>query len=232
MNRTLIPPLLVRWLWGSAAVHLVVVLILVGSNGRAGSRGPSETVLVTKLVRLGEKRPEELLPRKEPVAPTPAPIASPTVKPESSKTTVAPPKSPTAAERVAELGKMSNALERLKKAAAPAGDPEGSPEGEVSDISQAILGNKVASEVYRCIKRHWDVLGLAPQQVAGRTANVHLRINAEGRVLDAAIAQGSGLERFDAAVLRAVKMCGKISPPPKEILDRVRDDGFEVVFQP
>lgn len=232
MNRSLIPAVLRRWLWGSAALHLAVVLVLLASNGRARMRGPSETVLVTKLVRLGEKRPDELLPRKEPPPRAAAPVATPAPKSDSTKVVAPAPKSPTAADRVAEMGKMSNALDRLKKAAAPAGDPEGSPDGEVSDLSRAILGNKYATEVYRCIKKHYAFEALDPGQVAGRKASVQVRVNADGSLRDFSIAEGSGLERFDAAVIRAVRLCAKVSPPPKELLETVREDGFEVVFQP
>ena len=65
-------------------------------------RGPSETVLVTKLVRLGEKRPENLLPRKEPPAPARAPVTAPAPKTDAARVVAPSPKAPNAAERVAE----------------------------------------------------------------------------------------------------------------------------------
>jgi protein TonB len=233
MQRTLIPSPLRRWLWASALAHLgAVAVVLVAHDGSARSAGPTQTVLVTKLVRLGEKRPEHLLPRKEEPPPAAAPKPAPSAVPSPTSKPAPPSKAPSAADRVAELSKMSNALARLKKSVAPAGDPEGSPDGEVSDLSRAILGNKFATEVYRCLKQHYSVEGMEPAQVVGRKATVHLRIGADGRILDFSIAESSKLARFDDAVARAVRMCAKVSAPPKEILETVRDNGIEVVFQP
>ena len=94
-------------------------------------------------MRLGEKRPEHLLPRKDEGAPPPPAKPAPVAAPAAAAAPAQPsPKLPSAKERIAELSKVSDALARLKKKVAPAGDPEGSPDGEVSDISRAILGNK------------------------------------------------------------------------------------------
>lgn len=68
---------------GSTVVHLVAVLaFFLFADHQASSRKRVETLMVTKLVRLGKKRPEHLLPRLQ-KAPPPPPVkaAPPRVKP-------------------------------------------------------------------------------------------------------------------------------------------------------
>ena len=55
---------------GSMAVHLLAVLaFFVFADHQASSRKRTETLMVTKLVRLGKKRPEHLLPRLQKAPP-------------------------------------------------------------------------------------------------------------------------------------------------------------------
>jgi hypothetical protein len=74
--------------------------------------------------------------------------------------------------RIAELAKMSKALDRLKKNANAEveGSPEGVADGEVSKLAQAVAGNQFVTEVYRCIKENYAVEGLDPSRVRGRVA--------------------------------------------------------------
>src|SRR5436309_1384125 len=61
----------------SAAVHAVAIVVAIVYKGSAPLIDLSQKPIVAKLVRLGEKRDEKLLPRLEPEAPAPASAAVP-----------------------------------------------------------------------------------------------------------------------------------------------------------
>lgn len=219
---------------GSAILHVgVVVGLVVGTSGSSRAKHPVETVITTKLVRLGKERPKELLPRK--VAPPPAPAkAAPSVAPSDPKATPAPKPAKSADDRLREMRNLTSALNRLKNASQedPEGHPDGSPDGEVSRLTEALIGNKYATEIYACVKKYYSIEGVAPEKVKNRRASVFVRVNGDGAFFDLNIEKGSGLRAFDSAVERAVKRCAKVSPPPKEIARQVREDGIEFDFQP
>lgn len=211
---------------GSGVGHVFLVIgLIVGTSveqsrsgcGCARSSSRAQTVITTKLVRLGKERPKELLPRK-PKAPPPPEKIAPIGKPDPAKQPE--PKS------------LSSALERMKRASQEEveGHPDGSPDGEVSSLTRALVGNKYATEIYACVKKHYAIEGLGPERVRGKQARVHVRVNHDGSFFDIKIEKSSGLKPFDRAVDRAVKRCGKVSAPPKEIAEQVRTDGIEFEF--
>ena len=193
--------------------------------------------IATKLVRLGKKRPPELLPRLEAQpAPNPKPqvsLAPPKKKSAPKKVTTAKPqKAVSALERAKSMRKMSSALDRLRRVgdAEQTGDPDGVQDGEVSQVSAAILGNKYATEIYRCLKKNYAIQGVEQSKVKGRQATLVLQVDATGKLLGAKIVKASGLAAFDRAVLRSVQRCGKVSPPPKSLRQAVGSDGIEIVY--
>ena len=214
----------------SIGVHVAVVVgLVVATTGTARSRRKSETVITAKLVRLGVERPKEFLPRKdEPLPGAPKPVAVPmTDKPSNTK--VLSGKDPTA-----EKHSLSDALSRLKKSSqdAPEGVADGSPDGEVSSAAQALAGSLYLGEVRRCVKAYYDIEGVSQDRAKNRTALVFVRIQADGTLFDKKVERGSGLPAMDRAVDKALKRCPKVSPPPKELLEQVRDGGIEFEFQP
>lgn len=232
-----LPRGLKRAVIGSLVAHLALGLIVVAvSAGASRAKKPRERVLVTQLVRLGKERPEHLLPRKE--APPPPKEDPPPVKPKvepppapkpEPKPAVDPkPAPPSAKERLSQLSQVASALDRLKQQAEEEGSPDGSQYGTVKS---ALLGAKFASEVHACMKAHYSLEGLTPAQTAGRKAIVLVRIDADGKIRDAQLETSSGLGRFDQNVVRAALRCGKVSPPPKEMLEDVRE-GVLVEFTP
>ncbi len=228
-------PAALRWiLVGSGVVHfLFVVAVAVGAAGSSYSSKPPQTAITAKLVRLGKKRDKELLPRKVAPKPPPPKKAAPVLAPEPSAPAAPTPKSAT--DRLKEIGSVTDALSRMKKSMQeddPEGDPEGTADGDASSLTQALIGNRYMTEVYRCVKAHYAIEGIPPRKIAGRKALVLTRINEKGKLFDFRIEKSSGLRAFDRAVERAVKRCGKVSPPPKEILRQVRDDGIEFEFRP
>lgn len=249
----------------SLVIHAVLVALILWS-GQLHSRRPAHSVLTTQLVRLGEKRPENLLPRKEvappdmptapvtPIAP-PVPIPAPQapkatiakaapveVKPAQAKAMqplqhVEKPekqKSTDVKTRVQELARVSSALERLKnkKPEPPTGDRSGVAEGEITDARLAIEGNKFMTAVYHCIKSNYAVEGLDPSMVEGAQAEVAIRVQADGTLIDYRIVKSSGRMPFDRAVLAAVKRCGKVEPPDAVIRSVVGKEGILIDFRP
>ena len=234
MNRDFLPQGLRRVLFGSAVGHAVVLafILVAGSlNGRAAA--PPINAMPTKLVRLGKKRDKKLLPRVEAIAPAPKksvsleapskPVAAPAKPPVSG---------PSARDRVKEMNRVSTALDRLKHdLSEPEGDPEGVKEGTVSDLSLAIAGNKYLGEILACLQANWNI-HLPPRRVKNRSAGVVLRVAPDGKFIDHRIVKSSGLPAFDQATKRAVKACGKVSPPPPELKEMVGREGVGVTFKP
>lgn len=230
-------PAALRWiLVGSGVVHfLFVVAVAVSAAASNHSIRPPQTAITAKLVRLGKKRDKELLPRKIAPKPPPPKKAAPVLAPQPSAPAAPTPTPKSATDRLKEIGSVTDALNRMKKTAKedePEGDPEGTADGDASSLTQALIGNRYMTEVYRCVKSHYAIEGIPPRKIVGRKALVLTRINEKGKLFDFRIEKSSGLRAFDRAVERAVKRCGRVSPPPKEILRQVRDDGIEFEFRP
>jgi TonB family protein len=225
-----IPRGLRRSLILSIAVHLCVVLgVVVATTGAARSKRRSETVITAKLVRLGKERPKDFLPRKE----EPLPSAAKTSPvPASDKSTTA--KTINGKDPTVEKRSLSDALGRAKKSSAdePEGQADGVADGEVSSLAQALVGNRYVTEIYKCVKTNYAIEGLPPEKIKGKSAMIFIRVQADGTFFDIKLERGSGLAGFDRVVEKAIKRCAKVSPPPREILDRVRDDGIEFEFKP
>jgi len=201
---------------------------IIATTGSAHSRHKTETVITTKLVKLGQERPKELLPRKsEPVSSGGKPIPAAADKPSAAKPLTG--KDPTSEKR-----SLSDALNRLKKSSGdePEGRADGVADGEVTSLAEALAGNRYATEIYKCVKANWTVEGISPEKTRGRTATLFTRVQADGTLFDMKVDHGSGLAAFDRGAEKALRRCGKASAPPKEILDRVRDDGIEFEFKP
>lgn len=226
----IVPKGLRRILVGSAVVHgLVVVGLFVSGVAQSKPTIPPKNFIATKLVRLGKPREEKLLPRK------------PKPPPQTKKAAVAPQAKPRTPAKRTHTGpseeqrnkaRLSDLLNRLKSDDEPEGRQDGSRDGEVSDLTRAIIGNKFATEVERCLRSNYAIEGIDPARVIGRTATVLVKVGPDGKFIDWAIEQASGLKAFDRAVRRAVRQCGKVSPPPDPIREQVKEDGIELVFKP
>lgn len=154
------------------------------------------------------------MPAPTPIAPAPAPKTDAHVM--------------SARERVSEMSRRNKALERLKEKVQGAKD--GAVDGEVSEAALAIIGNQYGTEVRRCLRANYTVHGVDEAKVAGLKAVVLIRIQADGKIISHKIEESSGNAAVDQAVERAVQRCGQVPPPPPEIRDTVRDDGFDFVF--
>jgi outer membrane biosynthesis protein TonB len=239
LDQEVIPSALRRILVGSAVVHVALLGALAGGGMiRWPSSKRPQNVLTTKLVKLGVKRDEALLPRlpaeppppppKEvPVAPAPAPARAPATP--APKEAVADAK-----DRLSEMKRVSSALDRLKRMSdtETAGDPEGVEDGEVTDAKLAIVGNKYVTEIYRCLKKHYAIEGISESRVAGKSVQVVIRVQGDGRLFGERVVQSSGIGAFDVAVQKSVMACGKVSPPPSELRQEVYEEGILIDFKP
>ena len=202
--------------------------------------------IVARLVRLGEKRPQQLLPRKEEAAPPPAAAAEtvpiPAAKPEPAPKPVAkaqptaPAPKPKPAQRTASAGRgdvLSSVLSRVKREKALSeptyGDPQGDPQG---DASEAGDGDQYLALVERSLRESY----VLPSTISDRDrlhlkATVVLYLDADGRVLRYAFETRSGDSAFDAALERAIH-AARIPPPPAELRQKYRNEGLGVLYRP
>jgi TonB family protein len=219
----------------SAFGHVALFVLAVAfALWRPSLHRQPQNAIITKLVRLGTERPPDWLPRKPssppPAAAEPVPID---VKGAAKPTEHQP--MPTAKDRVKQLGQVSNALERLKHQQTPEeleGSAQGVAGGEVSSLAQAIEGNRYVTEIVNCLKNNYAIEGVSPGTVKNRTALVLIRVERDGSFIESKVERSSGVPAFDRAVERALKLCGRVSPPPAGMRDQVRNDGIEVEFQP
>jgi len=206
----------------SAAAHAALVA------GAVLHRPPplvdlSQKPIVAKLVRLGEKRPQNLLPRKEEGAPPPAaapvPIPAPPAPPAEPRPAAAAPKPaprPPAAAPSPQSGKdvLASVLSRVKRDKAMSDPARGDPSGHaLGDASEAGAGDQYLALVERTLRDTY----ILPATISD-VDRLHLRatvllfIDGEGRVLRHVFESRSGNAAFDAALERAIA-AARLTPP-------------------
>ncbi len=231
----------------SAAIHAGLI-VLAALERPAPTIDLEQKPIVAKLVRLGEKRPEAWLPRKEPAAApaapapeaVPLPVAKPEPKPAPAPPTAkpkpkeAPRPKPAAASPRSSAGSdvLSSVLSKVKRdkaAAEPAyGDPQGDPRGDASEGSP---GDEYLALVERALRDSY----ILPATISERD-RVHLRatvlifIDGEGQVLRFAFENRSGNDAFDSALERAIR-AARLPPPPQALRQKYRTEGLGVIYR-
>ncbi|MEZ4270714.1 MAG: TonB family protein [Myxococcota bacterium] len=238
-GQNLIPQGLRRLFVVSAVLHLLIGLLLFFGGDILSHASPERplNVMTTKLVKLGKKRDENMLPRIEEAPPPPPPKVAPTPMTAPTAKVPAPKQPPPSTEtsannRLKQLSTLSNALKRARQTAESEGDPEGDPDGEVSQAHLAMIGNKYTTEIYKCAKRNWRIEGLSQARVKKLQTVLTMRVQADGRFTDIRVSESSGNAIFDAAAERALQRCGKVSPPPEVLRERVGTDGIVLGISP
>ncbi len=227
MGGPVIPQGLKVLLFASVGVHLgIIIFITVASSWNSHAATPPKNVITTKLIRLGKQRAQDVLPR---LTQPPPPAQKPRPKTNSpAPKAVQKPKSTSATKP--KSSSLTSALDRLRNL--PTEEAEGDPEGsEAGDALVAALGSKFATEIERCMKRNYQIRGTNKDAAEGFSANILIRVNANGTFKDWKLLKKSGLLALDRAVLRAASLCGKVSPPDARVRREARD-GVEVHFQP
>lgn len=237
-------------MWPAVLASALVHAALVGW-GLARQTGPEidlhQKPIVAKLVRLGEKRPESYLPRKEAPPPPPAPaspvapvVAQPAPTPPqphaapspAARTAPAPP-APTRPGRTVQPGtgtSVSSLLSRVQKEVERErwGDPQGDPEGDAAEAGE---GDRYLALVVRALQSNYRV----PATISERErlylkGSVILYIEPDGRVGRWRLDKPSGNPAFDDALERTVRQT-RLPPPPDAFRDLYRTTGLQVIFQ-
>jgi colicin import membrane protein/protein TonB len=219
-------------LWPAVALSAVAHALLVSW---ALARRPPPPIdleqrpIVARLVRLGERRPEELLPRKEeaPAPAPPAPAAAPAARPASPPRPAAPTKpapTPTTGKPGTALASVLSRVQRdadRERYGAPDGDP-------VGDSDSGSEGDRYVALVDRAIKANYRVpLTIPERERLYLETSVALWIEPDGRIARWRQERSSGNATFDAAVERTIRAAPRLPPPP----DPLRRTGILLVFR-
>lgn len=204
----------------SLASHAAIVgVMLVLSWVLAGPRLDLDPKPIkASLVRLGKKREEKLLPRKEeappPSEPTPAPaIVPPKEAPQKTRPDVA------SKEKKASL---ADAFKKTASQAKPE-ELEGDPEGDKFGDSAVQEGERYYGLLTSAVRRYYDVSNTIDEAERLRLkAQVRIKLSEKGEVLDVDLSKPSGNEIFDSAVLAAVKKAAPFPPPPPHLRTEVK----------
>jgi outer membrane biosynthesis protein TonB len=207
----------------SLLIHLLIVAsVAIGTITQAAAVEEETKVVMApfepvELVRLGEKKPKNALPRIANPAPDTDPedvvnLAEKEPKPEDVVLEKEEPK---------EKKKVEERKDRMKDILSGAynpnrptntdiaeGDPDGVPEGTTSDVAMMRLMNTYAAKVIRDITREWNVPSTLSQSQAKDLAgkiSVQVYLSPEGYVVRYTLTRRSGNGQFDISVERAIK---------------------------
>jgi colicin import membrane protein/protein TonB len=190
--------------------------------------------IVAHLVRLGEKKPDKLLPRKEANTPPPEPEATP-IPTKATPAVAEPPKpKPPKAPPQKDLRKdLFAAFDKTKPVTKP--DPvTGQADGDAAgDVETASEGEKYYGTLNSRIKRNYDVSSAITDSERVRLAAVIIIwIDSDGHVTKTEFKTKSGNDLFDSAVLGAVQKANPFPPPPDFLKSGLAKDGVELKFRP
>jgi colicin import membrane protein/protein TonB len=233
-------------LWPLVLASLALHAAAVGAGALARPGPPvslEQKPIVARLVRLGEKRPEQWLPRKEAEPPPPATAPAPAAPARTAEPAPRPaapaPAAPAAAPRPAAAPGPSRAgdtlartLKRLGKEKAmerPAwGDPSGSPEGTASDGTE---GDRYLGLVTQALQASYRLPAtISEQERLHLGATVVLLLEADGRISSWRFERRSGNPAFDQALERALGQA-RLPPPPPELRRTYATTGLGVNFR-
>ena len=200
-----------------------------------------QKAIVAKLVRLGEKKPDQWLPRRDtapPPAAPPAPVSVPVAAapvaphPAAAKPGAKPP--PATAAPAPAAGKpggtsLASILSKVQRQQDERryGDPSGDPAGDSESGSE---GDRYLGAVVQQLKRNYDVPKTIPSQdLLNLKATVILRIDAAGRIAGHEFERRSGSPSYDTALERAIART-QLPPPPPALRDHYARVGLGVNF--
>jgi len=201
--------------------------------------------LHARLVRLGEQKPENFLPRKADEAPPaePPPAAAPPVAPE------APAAAPTPAPMVAPAVKAAPSTRgKAASGARGSGSPLdsaitkvqreivaeqrwGDPTGEVGGDAEESEGDRYHALVERALRQNYDVPStISEAERLYLSATVLVFVENDGRITRWRFERKSGNPAFDAALERTLR-AAHLPPPPEAQRESYRRTGLQVTFK-
>jgi colicin import membrane protein/protein TonB len=231
-------------LWPAVSASVVAHVVLIAWGVAHRPPPPidlEQKAIVAKLVRLGEKRPEQYLPRKDaappPAAPAPAAAAPAAPVPPRPATPAphakpAPAPAAAAAPPAAQPGStsLSSILSKVQRQADEErwGDPTGSSAGD-SDTAE---GDQYLALVDRALRANYVVPVTIPdRERLYLEANIILWVEPDGRIVRWRQERPSGNPTFDAAVQRTLKVTPRVPAPPRSLSDSYRKTGIQLVFR-
>ncbi len=186
-----------------------------------------EKPMQARLVRLGEKRPESFLPRKE-QAPAPAPAPGLALPAPGAKVAPARPAAPASSRP----DPLAAALARVRRDQSLGERPIwGDEHGDVlGDTSEASEGDRYLALITRALQDNYRL----PSTISQRDrellkASVVLFIEPDGRISRWRFETRSGNAAFDEALERTIRQT-RPPPPPAELREHYRNDGILVRF--
>lgn len=234
-------------LWPAVAASVLAHLALFSLAGLARPRPalePGQVPIVAKLVRLGEPRPRELLPRLEgapppaaeapapspaPAAPAPKAVALPQEKGPARPPAPRPAAKPGPAPRPGQASgaRLASVLSEMRSELR-AGQRDGSPDGDAAEAGE---GDQYLGLVVRQLRQGYRL----PSTISDRerlylTGTVVLHVEPDGRVSRFELVKRSGNPAFDEALERAVRET-RLPPPPAALRELYQRTGLEVVFK-
>ncbi len=226
------------WLFilGSAGVHafLLGILILGGAlkDSNANLRDDGK---IMAILRKGQPRPKEWLPRKPPKA-----VSSPAI-PKTARPDPAAKEKPASSSRPVATtqpkdytNEMQQALSMLgNEGAGKSSDPlEGSPDGALDGTALiAQLGNEYMTKIYTAVKNQYKLPEILSQQERMYLqATVVITINAGGGLKKLMFEKRSGNPVFDSAIEGAIQRAAPFPPPPDELRSKYAAEGIGLDF--
>ncbi len=213
----------------SAVFHVAVVVIaLVFINWSPPSIDLNQTTIQARLVHMGHERDKTLLPRKiEPLAEKPEEKPEKNEKPQPKEVALKPAKNPSTAS------KNVSAIDALKKRTKKWSD-EGNPEGDKK-------GTALTGDLAQSYEAHIQALIQEMFQVpATLNANerknlillINIKINEDGKLVNAKITSPSGNVFFDNAAIAGAKEVSTFGPPPLTLRKQYKQTGVGLKFCP
>lgn len=159
--------------------------------------------------------------------------ASTAKKPEPSKSTSKPTPQKGEANGEDRRKRLFGAFDKFSKSSKQDEELEGAEDGDPHGDSATAEGERYFGLLSSQVRRHYDVADTIPEaERLYLKAQVAVRIDRTGEVLEARLAKASGNALFDSAVLAAVKRASPFSPPPDHLRDVLRKSGVVLEFSP
>jgi colicin import membrane protein/protein TonB len=231
----------------SIAVHVAAFTVALRATS-APELDLAQKPIQAKLVRLGEKKPEQLLPQKEAPPPPPAPATPPPVVAEAPPPTTppapvaptpaptparAPAPAPAARSRANGAGttSLADALTRAEKQVKRErwGDPNGDPEG---DSEEGTEGERYFALLERAVLANYQLpTTISEKERLYLVAYIRVWIDPNGGIARWRIEKPSTNPQFDSGMERALRATNG-PPPPPELREELRVRGRVLEFKP
>jgi TonB family protein len=213
----------------SFAVHVVAVVVwIVFSVTKPRPPAIDQNSIKTRLVKLGKKRDEKLLPRLDAAKPPPKTnqkkVPTPVAEPPKDKapTTEPEPEPAPSSTDILDQFKAENTERDLSSIIKDRlGEPldEGHEEGSElgTDITGRLKANYNDQLIAKITKSYKLPTTLTDEERVRLRAVLYVSIGENGELLEARVGESSGNAAFDSAMVAAAKKAAPFSPPPIQL---------------